>query len=154
MILVRTDHPCWRVGRHSLVIVIGSDALQGERKLPGQRYLMESLSSSIPELLNITHGKSFLPDGAYPREESWCYLYVFHWSSNVRWRWDRFHTRVRIVKWAWVATTMSHCARRLRTTLPEARSGWCLSALGKPPGTFDRGLGSLPRVDGRGSKGR
>jgi hypothetical protein len=31
---------------------------------------MESLSSSIPVLLNITHSKSFLPGGAYPLAES------------------------------------------------------------------------------------
>jgi hypothetical protein len=42
----------------------------GERKLPGQRYLMKSLSSSVPKLLNITNGKSFLPGGTYPLIES------------------------------------------------------------------------------------
>jgi hypothetical protein len=42
----------------------------GEGRLPGLRYLMESSSSSIHELLNITHGKSFLLGGAY------------HWQSH------------------------------------------------------------------------
>jgi hypothetical protein len=45
-------------------------------------------------------------------------------------------------------------AMHLRQMLSEARSGWCLSACGKPPSTFDRGPGSLPRVDGRGGKDR
>jgi hypothetical protein len=49
--------------------VIGSDALR-EGKLPGQIYLMESLSSLVSEPLNITHGKSFLSGGAYPLAES------------------------------------------------------------------------------------
>jgi hypothetical protein len=31
---------------------------------------MESLSSSVPKLVNITHDKLFLPDGAYPLAES------------------------------------------------------------------------------------
>jgi hypothetical protein len=42
----------------------------GERKLFGYRYLMECMSSSIPVLRNITHGKSFLPSGGYPLEVS------------------------------------------------------------------------------------
>jgi hypothetical protein len=29
-----------------------------------------SLSASIPELVNITHGKSFLPGGVYPLANS------------------------------------------------------------------------------------
>jgi hypothetical protein len=42
----------------------------GEGKLPRCIYLMESLSASIPVLLNITHGKLFLPGGAYPLVKS------------------------------------------------------------------------------------
>jgi hypothetical protein len=43
---------------------------RGEGKLPGRIYLMESLSASIPVLLNITHDKSFLLGGAYPLAKS------------------------------------------------------------------------------------
>jgi hypothetical protein len=44
--------------------------LLGEGRLLGRKYLMESLSASIPVLLNITHGKSFLLGGAYPLGQS------------------------------------------------------------------------------------
>jgi hypothetical protein len=44
--------------------------LSGEGRLLEWRYSMESLSYSVPELLNITHGKSFLLGGPYPLEES------------------------------------------------------------------------------------
>jgi hypothetical protein len=128
--------------------------LSGEGKLPGWRYLMKSLSSSVPVLLNITHGKSFLPGSVYPLAESWWHLGMFPRSSDVRRRWDRFHTRVRIVRCTWVPTAMSRCVRRLRPMLPEARKGWCLSACGRTLSTPDRGPGSLPQVDGRGGKGR
>jgi hypothetical protein len=59
-----------------------------------------------------------------------------------------------IVRCAWVPTATSHLDMRLRPTLPEAQSGQCLSAYGKPPGTFDQEPRSLPQVDGRGGKGR
>jgi hypothetical protein len=38
--------------------------------LPEGRYLVESLSTSILVLVNLTLGKSFLPGGAYPMAES------------------------------------------------------------------------------------
>jgi hypothetical protein len=41
----------------------------GEGKLLGRRYLIESLSTLILVLLNITHGKSFLTCGAHPLAE-------------------------------------------------------------------------------------
>jgi hypothetical protein len=45
-------------------------SLLGAWKLPGYRYLIESMSSLQPVLQNITHGKSFLLGGAYPLAES------------------------------------------------------------------------------------
>jgi 5-keto 4-deoxyuronate isomerase len=40
--------------------------LSGEGKLLERRYLMESLLVSIPALLIITHGKSFILGGVFP----------------------------------------------------------------------------------------
>jgi hypothetical protein len=42
----------------------------------------------------------------------------------------------------------------VRSTLLKTQSGRCLSAHGKPPGTLDQGLGSLPWVNESGGKGR
>jgi hypothetical protein len=44
--------------------------MSGEQKLPGCRYLMEGLSSSLPVLQDITHCISFLPGGAHPLAEA------------------------------------------------------------------------------------
>jgi hypothetical protein len=52
--------------------------------LPGHRYLMESLFASIPALLKLTYGKSFLPGEAYPIAESSRHLGVYSQSSYVR----------------------------------------------------------------------
>jgi hypothetical protein len=87
---------------------------------------MESLSSLIPAIQNITHGKLFLPGGAYPLVALWWYLDMYPWSSEVRRQWDGFYTRVHSVRCEWVLTATFHHAKRLRLTLPEARNGWCL----------------------------
>jgi hypothetical protein len=116
--------------------------LSGEGKLPEQRYLMERLSSLVPVLLNITHGKSFLPSGACPLAESWCHLGVFPWYSDVKQWWDGFYIRVRIVRCPWVPTVTSRHASLLRPTLPEAWSGRCLSTCGSPRARLTGGPGS------------
>jgi hypothetical protein len=110
--------------------------LSREGKLPGRRYLMESLSVLIPGLLIITHGKSFLPGGAFPLAGSRWLLGVFLWSSDVRRQWDEFHTQVCNARCVWIPTATSLHARRLRQTLPMARGERCLSVVGKPLGTF------------------
>jgi hypothetical protein len=94
----------------------------GEVKLPGHRNLMESLTAFVPELLNITYGKSFLPGDAYPMAESSRPLGVYTWYSYVRRQWDEFHTQVHSIRCAWVPTTTSLHVRCLRLSLLEARS--------------------------------
>jgi hypothetical protein len=50
----------------ALSLLIGGGALSGGGSFKGHSYLMESFSSSIPVLQNITQGKLFLLGGAYP----------------------------------------------------------------------------------------
>jgi hypothetical protein len=123
-------------------------SLSRERKLHRCQYLMESLSSSLPVLWNIIHGKSFLPSSAYPLAESWCYLGVYPRSSGVRQRWDGFHTRVCIVRRAWAPTTTSFHTKRLRPTLLESQRGRCLSTEGGSWVCLSGGSGPCPGSPG------
>jgi hypothetical protein len=87
-------------------------------------------------------------------ESSWC-LGVYFWSScYVRWWWNGFRTQVHTVICAWVPTATSLRARCLRSLLPETPGLALLIRCRKPPVTFDQGIGSLPRVNKRGGRGR
>jgi hypothetical protein len=132
-----------------LVVIDRRRHLSMRGSFPGRSYLLESLSSSIPVLQDISHGKWFLPDGAYPLAASWWYLGMFPRFSDVGQQWHGFHTRGYDVRCAYVPTATSHCAGCLRPTLPKARSGPFLSTVGEPPSTFDWRPGSLPRVTGK-----
>jgi hypothetical protein len=56
------------------------------------------------------------------------------------------------VRCAWVPVAMSHRVGRLRSTLPEARSGQCLSVVDSPRACLSGGLslwpGSMREVGG------
>jgi hypothetical protein len=57
------------------------------------------LTTSVPPLPNLTWGKSFLPQDAYPMaESSWCWG-VYSWSiCSVRRRWDKISTWIHTIR--------------------------------------------------------
>jgi hypothetical protein len=58
---------------------------------------------------------------------------VHSWFSYyVRQRWDGFRTQVHTIRCVWVPVAKSLHARHLRSPLPEAWSGQCLSVVGCP----------------------
>jgi hypothetical protein len=99
----------------------------------------------IPVLQNLTWGKFFLPRDADPMAAPSWRLGVYLWSSHyIRWRWDRFSTRVHVVRCAWAPVATSHHGKCLGPLLPEALGLTMLIHCGKPSGMFDRGPGSCP----------
>jgi hypothetical protein len=133
-----------------LVTAMVSDVCRWKGSFQGHHYLLEDLFSLVPVhgISHIVNG--FLLGGGYALAMSWCYLGVFPRHSYVgRWQ-DKFHTRVHIIRCAWVPTAMYHHSWRLRLTLLETHNGWCLSASRKPwacggPGPPPGSLGQADR---------